>query len=388
MLTSINSKKRILFVITQSDLGGAQQFIARLITLLDKNKFSFTLVSGSDGNNEIKSILPPDTQYLVAENLKRNPHPIKDILGVHELRNIILARKPDILFLNSSKAGFIGALAAKFASRKLPNLKTIYRIGGWTFNDPWPAWKRWVYKKMEQISAPWKDYIILNNSLDLELAKKFNIVGKKEVKIIYNGIDPYVNVLEKEEARQELKSKLPEGFFDSFIVGTIANFYPAKDIANLINAAKNTPDKFKFLIIGDGHLRPEIDTQIRSLGLRPRFFLLGKIPNAHRYLRAFDVFALPSVKEGFPWSVLEAMAAKVPVIATNVGAIPEIIEDGKSGLIVPPRDPHALAQAIIDISNQTENGTQEMVIQAHQTIVNNFSIRKMIDEYEKLFLNI
>lgn len=391
-----NPKKRVLFIITQSEIGGAQQFLAQLLNHLDKTRFEFSVVAGSDGTNELKALLPAGTEYRVARRLRRNPSLTDDVMAIPEMKSIIAQFRPDVLFLNSSKAGFIGAFAARGLRSKLPNMAVVYRIGGWTFNDPWPIWKKISYRMLEKLSAGWKDYIIVNNGHDLEQAREYRIRPRQKVLLIHNGIDPYMEFMEKEEARVKLLDiisrkylKEQDGgpvplFKAGHLVGTIANFYPAKGLSQLIRAAALTDESTAFVIIGDGALRPEIESEIRESGLTRRVFLAGKVADARKYIPAFDVFVLPSLKEGFPWTVLEAMAAKVPVIATAVGAVPEVIENNKSGIIVQPGQPDQLAQAIQTLLRD-EGLRRELAIQAHQTLIKNFSLHKMVEHYQQLF---
>ena len=105
--------------------------------------------------------------------MARGINPIKDIAAVFELRKLIKDFSPDTLFLVSSKAGFIGSLATVFPARI--KTRVIYRIGGWSFNDPWPIWKKWLWIILEWLSARWKDIIIVNNLYDLESANKLKI---------------------------------------------------------------------------------------------------------------------------------------------------------------------------------------------------------------------
>ncbi len=114
-----------------------------------------------------------------------------------------------------------------------------------------------------------------------------------------------------------------------------------------------------------------------------RPFGAGKLPDARKYLAAFDIFVLSSVKEGFPWALLEAMAAKLPVVATNVGAMPEIIEDGKNGFVVESRKPELIAQKIKELIGN-EHLRHELGIQAHQTVVLKFDLNKMLEKVETL----
>lgn len=389
-------KRRILFIITQSELGGAQQFLVQLLSRLDKNVYECSVIAGSDGDGGLQAALPPDVPVYTTKNLKRGPSLIGDLKATVELRSAIIKERPDIVFLMSSKAGFVGSLAAKLAKLSLPNLRIAYRIGGWTFNDPWPKWKKVLYRLMERVSAGWKDIIIVNSASDLADAKKYKIQPRLAPVLIHNGIDPYRELFSHEEARVRLfdaavKSRLAREsgvgsslFHAKAIVGTVANFYPAKDLFTFINAVDALPEGVVGIIIGDGPLSEKLENHIRERGLSRKVFLAGRLPDAYKYLPAFDVFAFSSSKEGFPWAVLEAMSAKIPVISTPVGAIPEIIKDGQNGVIVPVGIPSAMSSMIRNLLGDDQL-RQELVIQAHQTILAQFSIRAMVERFENLF---
>ncbi|HEY4507148.1 MAG TPA: glycosyltransferase family 4 protein [Candidatus Paceibacterota bacterium] len=382
---------RVLFIITQSELGGAQRFISQLLPNLSKNNFELTVATGRDGKEELQSLLPANTKYINTKNLRRNPNLLSDILSLFEIKKIIKQLSPDVLFLNSSKAGFIGSLSARLLKPKQRQPKVIYRIGGWTFNDPWPLWKKILYRWLEKISAKWKDYIIVNNKHDYDQAIKFGIKPRKKVELIYNGIDPYkLDFLEKDEAKIRLYEKLPpsekHGSFlhKGLLIGTIANFYPAKGLEYLIDAFSSIQSPTaNLIIIGDGQGRQDLESRIKNLGLENKVFLAGHILNGHKYLKAFDIFVLPSVKEGFPWSLLEAMSAKLAVVATSVGAIPEIIEDGKNGFLAQPANAQSLAKAIKELYSN-EDMRREFGIQAHQTIIHKFSLNKMVEQTKEI----
>lgn len=380
-------KKKILFVITQSELGGAQHFLVELINGLPPEHFECSVVVGNDGDGALKSALPSKTKYIVATTLRRNPNMFSDFASLFELRKIYRTQNPDIIFLNSSKAGFNGSWAASALPNRLPNTTVIYRIGGWSFNDPQPRWKRILTISLEKISASWKDYIIVNSKKDFDDAVRFRISPKKELLLIHNGFDPYAPVLEPETALTKLLEQLTDRnaapLQAKYLVATIANFYPAKGLTTLLEAVAKTKSDAGFIIMGEGRLRTELEKKIQDLNLSGKVYLAGNIPGAAKYLTAFSLFVLPSLKEGFPWSVLEAMAAKVPVIASRVGAVPEIIEQGKNGLIFPAGSSEQLAQAI-DLMLSDENFRRQCAIEAHQTIVHHFSLRKMLDEYQKL----
>jgi glycosyltransferase involved in cell wall biosynthesis len=380
----INGPRRIFCVITQGELGGAQQFVAQLAKNLDPERFKLHVVWGESSGNTLARLLPPQVTYSTVRHLVRGWSVWHDTKAIFELRRQIRAERPDVVLCISSKAGFVGSRAAHLLRREIPNIKIVYRIGGWAFNDPLPAWKRQFYVLLEKISARWKDTIVLNNTHDFEQAHLLHIRPRKNLLRIYNGIDPYMPFLPQEQAQAFLRSRLPHDASSTApIVGTIANLYATKDIPMLLRAAAQTGDAL-FVVIGDGPQRAQIERNIDSHGLRNRFFLLGRIANAWQYVTGFDIFALASAKEGFPWALLEAMAAKVPAIATKVGAVQEMLDDGVSGIVCEPGNAEQFAKGISQLLN-SEELRQSFAINAHQQVLTKFSIRDMLAQYEKLF---
>lgn len=392
----MDRKIKVLFVITQSEIGGAQRFFLELLPRLNPEKYEIAIAVGSDSSPSqefTNSITKLGFKIFNLNCLQRNPGFLlfKDWRAVFELRKLIKSFRPDTLFLNSSKAGFIGSLATVFPFKLKTencNLKTIYRIGGWTFNDPWPWWKKKFWILLEKISAHWKNLIIVNNQHDLEQARQLKIGSLEKTILIHNGLDPYrLEFLEKEEAKIKIFEKAIKTsgsiFQTKTMVGTIANLYPSKDLENLIETADLLKEKedLIFVVIGDGPLKESLKFKVENLKLGQKVFLLGHLENASQYLPAFDIFLLPSVKEGFPWAVLEAMSAKLPVIATRVGAVPEIIEDGKNGFLVEPSHPEQIAPKIEELL-KNDYLQKKMGIQGHQTVLFKFSLEKMVKEIE------
>ncbi len=376
-------KKRVLFVITQSEFGGAQQFLFQLLQQIHKDNYDLHVSVGKDGDGSFSRALESlAIPHSIIPSLRRNINPISDLRAISRIRELIIAFQPDTLFLLSSKAGFIGSLAGKLSPKKP---KIIYRIGGWSFNDPIPNWQKklWIY--LERLSAGWKDIIILNNKKDLNQAEQLHIKAKMGMELIYNGIDPYrLKLLPREEAREKifkLAGSVPD---NKKIVGALANFYPTKGLEYLIESALEINDHNSIVcIFGDGAERTKLENLILKNKLEKKVFLLGRPPNASQYISGFDVFVMPSVKEGFPWSILEAMSAKLPIVATDVGAVSEIIQNGLNGYIVEPRNPSQIADRINSIlSNELD--AQEMAIQAHQRVLFSFTLDYMVRQIKEL----
>ena len=367
-MLQMSEKIKVLFVITQSEMGGAQRFLNTLIPNLDKDRYEATLAAGLEGKWEAFKDL--DVPKIKLKYALRKVNPIKDLFAIFELWKVIKKQKPDVLFLNSSKTSVWGPLAVLASN---PRPKIIYRIGGWSFNDPRSEISKNLWIFLEKMFAPLKDKIIVNNQHDFDQAQELKIKPKKGIKLVHNGIDiDELKFLDKDAARNELN--LPKG---DYVIGAIANFYKPKGLPYLIEVMGDIDNK-KLAIIGDGKERKNLEAIIKEKGLEEKVILLGRKENASQYLKAFNVFVLPSVKEGFPWSILEAMAAKVPVIATRVGAIPEIITHKENGLIIEPKEPRQIVEALNEIDNL------DLANNAYQTISDKFNLNKMVREVESV----
>jgi glycosyltransferase involved in cell wall biosynthesis len=323
---SIMSK--VLFVVTQSEMGGAQRYIYEIAKgLAEKHDI---LVAAGRGNGEFfEKLKTARVRTLTLKHMKRAPWPWQIARAVWEIRELLKKEKPDVLFLCSTTAGLLGSVAGRLLKIENLKLKIVYRIGGWAFRDPRSFWKNWLILMAEKLTAPLKDLIVVNSEIDRELALKYKIAPPERIIKIYNGIDS-----------NSLKFLPPEPKKEK-IVGCVANFYKTKGLEYLIEAARVINAQFK--IIGDGKLRPQLEGLIKKYHLENKVFLAGRIPDAYKYLKAFDVFVLPSLKEGFPWIILEAIAAEIPIVATNVGAVPEILP---KEFLVNPGDAQALAKKI------------------------------------------
>jgi glycosyltransferase involved in cell wall biosynthesis len=380
-------KKKVLFVITQSEQGGAQRFLELFLGSIDRTLFDVSVALGEAGQGDYlaKKLASLSIPIIKLKHLRRSPTMWHDLAAVKELRNLLIDTQPNTLFLLSSKAGFIGSLAARLARNK--SLRVVYRIGGWTFNDPWPLWKRRIWIILERISAHWKDIIIVNSLSDFNQARALSIRPKGHVVYVPNGFDMFkYTPLAKDTARKFLSDVSKIDVTDPTIrlVGIVANFYPAKGVATAIDVANacRTDQSLRFVIIGGGLLRADIERKIQELKLN-NVVLTGSIKRTEQYLPAFDVFLIPSLKEGFPNVLLEAMASKLPVIATRVGAIPDVIEDGKNGYLCKVGDIQTMRDRILKLIGN-DRLRQEMGIQAHQTVLLKYPLTSVIKDVSTL----
>lgn len=338
------AKPRILFLLTTSDWGGVQFFVHA--TAVEAKRRGYAVMVAAGGSGELGPRCEASgIRFARLLTMRRDISPFHDLAALHEVRRIIRDFKPDAVHLNSSKMGVLGSVAAEL--ERVP--RVVYRIGGWSFLERISPMKQWMYRMAEKWSASKKDIIVTVHPGDEGVARREAIVPRGRLVTIPNGIDLARfdrELLTRDDARRAL------GLAPSdVVVGTLANYYPPKALPAYLETIAALP--FRVVIIGDGPERDAIRQKHRELNLGERVMLAGRRDDASTLLKAFDLFVLPSSKEGMPWALLEAMAARLPCIATDVGACRWMLEPD-AGVIVPPDDPKALRDAIAAHASDAE----------------------------------
>ena len=206
----------------------------------------------------------------------------------------------------------------------------------------------------------------------------------RPVRCIANGISigPFEDLPSREEARAQLGRPT-----HSFVAGIVARVTPDKGHLVLIDAfagmLKNLPDALLF-IVGDGVWLPTVKARIKELGLERSVLALGERQDVPTILAALDVFCLPSETEGMPMTVLEAMAAGLPVVASNVGGIPEVVKEGRTGLMVPPLEVEVLSTALLALAGDPERA-REMGRAGRDRLLKEFSLEQALMAYEEVY---
>ncbi len=383
----MSNKRKVLYVITKSNWGGAQRYIFDLATHLNEDQFDVA-VATSGQDQLVERLAGSGIRVIPLSWLQRNINVGKELLALVSLIKIFIRERPDVIHLNSSKAGGLGAVAARVASLVTGRKVTvIFTVHGWAFLDDLGSVRRAIILSLSWVSTLFQDTIIVITTRDLAWAERF--IPKHKITFIPNGIEPSV-FLERNTARTFLNKRLDYRLkSDSFLIGTIAELTRTKGLLYLVEAmaliARNDPlHHYQLVIVGAGEERDVLERTIRTACPENMVFLAGTIPNAARYLRAFDLFILPSVKEGLPYAVLEAMQAGIAVLATDAGGVPDLIENNVSGLIVPPKDPQALAETIAKLSrdpSQRRSYADKARTIAHER----FSLDRMIESTLKLY---
>ena len=378
----MTKKKKILYIITQGSWGGAQRYIYDLSNNLGMN-YKIYVATGKKNNNDLQNKLAknPNITFIELKHLIRPINPIHDLMAIREIRKLLKKIKPDVVHLNSTKAGLIGSLAN--INKKC---KVIYTVHGWVFNEKLSIIKKWLYTFIEKYTAKLKNKIVVLSKNDLEDGLKIKI-NKNKLKIIPLGIKSVENKLNKQQARQKLSEIIKKDFTDNDLIFlTIANFYKTKGLEFLIRSAKEivkTNPKANFVIIGDGKQKKELTDLIQKSNLQNNIWLTGQIKNAGTLLPSADLFLLTSLKEGLPYVVLEAINYEIPIIATDVGGISTVITNKKSGILIPPENVDKITEVVTDYINNP--ATFNSYADNAKNNIANFSLDKMLTETKTLY---
>lgn len=335
------TKPVLLYILTQGHWGGAQTYVFDLARAMHDN-FEVHVAVGEKGKSDdfLNKLNLANIQTHQLKYLKRNISPVNDLLTIFELKQLYKKIKPKIIHLNSTKAGILGSLATKKSNTK--NTKLIYTAHGWAFNEPMPFLKKQLFILAEKLTAKRKDKIItVSNKEALDAINILNI-SKEKIITINLGIEKLKN-----QDRDLIRKSF--GVTNNIVFGTIANLYKTKGYDVLLRAISEIKTEIpmaKFLIIGDGPEKENLNNLIIKYDLEKKVILAGFKKNAAELLPGFDIFVLPSRKEGMPYTILEAIQNKIPIISTNVGGIEELIKNKKTGLIVLSEKYASLAEAV------------------------------------------
>ncbi len=363
------SQMKIIYGITKSNFGGAQRYVFDLAKHAKLSGHEVAVLCGEGG------VL---TQKLEEENIRVITIPgfDRDMDLFHDASRLLFIiktiwrEKPDVFHINSAKMGGAGI----FTGRLLRVPKIIFTGHGWAFNEPRPEWQKVLIKFFSWLTIlAAHQTICVSESFKKDVEHWPLIKGKTTV--IHNGIDKF-DLIPREQARRELGLR-----DDTLAVGALAELHPIKGLDILIEAW----DKFsrhhraELIIMGEGEERRKLEQLIETLGLSDSITLKGYVGNARRYLSAFDIFCLPSRSENLPYAVLEAGIAGLPVIASSVGGIPEIVESGKDGILVEKENSEDLFSTLLLLS-ANEDLRKRLGSSLQEKVSQEFSTEKMFRE--------
>ncbi len=389
------AKITVVHIITKLELGGAQQNTLFTVAHLDRNRYEPALITGANGMliDEARR-LTGVRLYLVPE-LVREIRPVKDITALFKIARILRAIQRDvrkqagnatgavIVHTHSSKAGILGRWAARLAGIRC----IIHTVHGFSFHQFQPRLTRAVYVMLERLTASITSAFILVSRANRDEGIKQKIFTPEKAVLIRSGIDikEYQSVhCDRMAVRAELG--ITNG---APVVAMVACFKPQKAPLDFIKTARLVLDEYpqaEFLMVGDGDLRPRIAALAAELKIADNVHLVGWRKQVPQIMHSIDLLVLTSLWEGLPRVLPQAMAAGVPIVASDVNGSREAISEGINGFLTQPHDVQEMARKILYLLTHPEEA--RAMGRNGRGLVQEFDIWKMLRQQEVLYAHL
>jgi len=375
METQKNRKLRVLQVVDGFRMGGAEKKLCELVKKMDNSKFeSFIANVGPTG--------PLEENFTNAGapvfNCQRK-HAF-DFRPIFKLKKYMIENKIDIVQTTLFWADFVGSIAARLA--RIPvviSWETVSHEG-----DPYH--NKWQRRNGYKLAMKFNDRIAaVSQEVEDSLIMRRKI-SPDQIQVIHYGVDLDQYSTNGISKRKDIRSalRIPEG---KTVIGIVARLEEVKGHTYFIQAMQRVVeqnDNVAALLIGDGVCRPMLEEQVKSLGLDKFVHFLGKRKDVNDLLKAIDFFVLPSLSEGLPNVILEAMASGKPIIATRVGGVPEAVVQDGNGILVEPQKPDQLKTAILELLNDHEK-IEDYGKCSRKLAENEFSLQKQLNDFEEMY---
>lgn len=383
--------RKVIHIITRLDRGGSAKNTMLTVMGLNRAQFDPVVITGSAKScdaqggwaateENLRCLEKESIRYHVLPSLVRQINPWKDMLALWRLTQLLRQERPAIVHTHTSKAGVLGRLAAWAAG--VPTI--VHTPHGHVFYGHFGRLRSWIFLQLERALSPLTDRLIGLTEAERRDHLERGVGSPERFAVIPSGID-----LERFGRARE-RRETPEWFGcppGSIVVGSIGWLTDIKGHRVLVDAAAavtRTCPALHVVIVGSGDQQDALERQARELGISDAVHLLGHREDVERCLAGFDCFVLPSFNEGMGRALVEAMAAGLPVIASRVGGIPALIDDGSNGLLVPAGDSGALADAIGLVIHDPERAAQ-LGRRAAAGLGSTFGIQEMVHAVEAVY---
>lgn len=362
-------KKKIVCVVPSLARGGAEKMALDLVTYLDKNSFDVILISLYSDKGEFFNKLASDRGVDVYYLDKK---PGFDFKAAYKLSKLLTSIKPDVIHTHLYSSIYCIPWIS-FYAKEILWIHTVHNIASKELPRPYLKIMNYFYRN--EMALP----IGISDEIRKTISTQYHL-EEHSVPLIYNGIDTAYfspeTLIENEDIGKE----------QEILISCVARFNTQKNHKLLIEAFKDAQNKYpniKLVLIGDGHLRKDIEKQIESYDLKNKVILNGDSNDVLTWLRKTDIFVLSSDYEGLPLSLLEAMSVGLPVVATGVGGVTDVLVNGREGIIVPPKNSKELSNALVTLASNKER--RSIMGQKAREKALEFDVRKMSEKYGEIY---
>lgn len=378
---------RVARLITRLNVGGPAQHAILLAAALDETRFHSTLITGTAGRDEgdlASAARERGVEPVVVRELGRAIHPARDLLALAKLVRLLRRLRPDIVHTHTAKAGTVGRIAARLAGVRV----IVHTFHGHVLEGYFSPVATQLFLRIERRLARFTDRIITLSPRLRHALLTMGIGRPEQVEVVPLGLD-LDRFLRAPGAHGDLPAALdiPAG---TPLLGILGRLVPIKDHPTLFRALSLFPDRGRaphLLVVGDGERRGELERLAGRLGLASRIHFLGWRSDLEAILAELDVVICCSRNEGTPVALIEAMAAGVPVVSTDVGGVGDLVVHGQTGWLVPPGEPALLAEGIQrlledpDLCRRLAAAARPMALERHH-------VKGLIHRMEALYTNL
>ncbi|MBK8032081.1 MAG: glycosyltransferase family 4 protein [Chloroflexi bacterium] len=375
---------RILRIIARLNIGGPAIHVTLLTEKLGAPVYHSTLVCGNieagEGDMQYFAEKHGVTPLLLPE-LGRSLNPLRDLSTIWQLYQLMREMQPQVVHTHTAKAGFVGRVAAKLAG--VPVI--VHTFHGHVFQGYFSPAKTKMFILLERITARLSDTVItLTEGLRRELSEEYGIARRSRITVLPLGLDleAFARVPRQSGDFRSAHSIAP----DVPLIGIVGRLVPIKNHELFLQAAVKVRERLPnacFAIIGDGELRAELEATTARLGLTDCVRFVGWVREVAPVYSDLDALVISSRNEGTPVSVIEALSARCPVVTTAVGGLPDLLDQGALGTLVPTEDVNALADAIVRTVTAPPDTTR-----AQQLMLDRYGIDRLVMDLDQLYRGI
>jgi glycosyltransferase involved in cell wall biosynthesis len=374
----------VLHVITRLDRGGSAE--NTLLSAAHMRGFAAVVAVGpTQGERSPTEALARErgVEFVEVPHLVRPISPLQDLRALWELWSLMRRRRFALVHTHTSKAGLLGRVAAYLAG--VPRL--VHTAHGHVFYGYYGPALSQLFVWLERWAAGFTDQLIALTSAEEADQLHFGVAPVAKFVVIHSGVDfaPFHRPgPDRLAVRQALG--IPAG---GLVIGTLGRLTAIKGQADLVQAfaqVRRQVEEAWLLLVGEGEEGAVLRALARQLGVEERVVFAGWRGEVPAALRAMDIFAFPSLNEGMGKALVEAMYAGLPVVATRVGGVPELIGEGTEGLLVPPREPAMLAAALLELAG--DEGRRRVLGEAAAHKAQRYSVESMIEKLEALYWSV
>jgi glycosyltransferase involved in cell wall biosynthesis len=379
---------KVLRVIARLNVGGPALHVAYLTAGLADRGYETTLVAGTLARGEESMAAVSEARGVRIETLPalhREIGPLRDAQAILRLARLIRRERPTILHTHTAKAGAVGRLAALLAGSARPPI-IVHTFHGHVLRGYFNPLTTFAFRMLERWLARVTTALVAVSPEVRDDLVRLHVAPVSKFTVVRLGIELDERTDAAEAVRAETRRQLGVRQ-DAFIVGWVGRMTAVKRTDDVVRALRGLVDRgvdAYLCLVGDGPDRDQLERYAHELGVVKRCLFVGYQEDVARFYSAMDALLLPSVNEGTPVSVIEALAAQRPVVATRVGGTPDVIRDGVDGFLVEVGDVDALSERLAELAADPERRARMGAV-GRERVLGRYAVERLVEDIDRLY---